>query len=264
MPTGNQKTWAIAAFVLLLTVFCGAFWLSDSSVAPVSPAAHHERRAATADENHEKQQKEPFWKRATEDPVAAFTLILTGFTGVLAISTTFLWWHTRRLVVGAEDTAERQLRAYVSIKPGTIKTFKIGSIIEVEMATVNHGQTPAYRIGNSGAVQIRRYPLADFSVDGSVEEGKNGATLHRGEETRAVSSSIFPLSADEITILTSTDEMRLYVFAVATYRDIFDKKRTTQILASIPSADLKKGVYASPGEQVDLRFVFEPDHTHAT
>jgi len=40
--------------------------------------------------------------------------IIALFTVILGIATWFLWRATKRLVEGAEDTAQRQLRAYVS------------------------------------------------------------------------------------------------------------------------------------------------------
>lgn len=39
---------------------------------------------------------------------------IAAFTIVLAFSTIFLWLSTRRLVIGSEETAKRQLRAYLS------------------------------------------------------------------------------------------------------------------------------------------------------
>jgi hypothetical protein len=43
-----------------------------------------------------KEHKNAFWEKASEDPVAYFTLWLVGSTGVLAISTIGLWIVTWR------------------------------------------------------------------------------------------------------------------------------------------------------------------------
>jgi hypothetical protein len=48
-----------------------------------------------------------------EAVTAAATVVLAILTLTLALGTFGLWLATRRLVRGAEDTAERQLRAYV-------------------------------------------------------------------------------------------------------------------------------------------------------
>ena len=41
---------------------------------------------------------------------------------LLVLFTFTLWWATRDLVKGAEATAERELRAYISVEPG--QTFR--------------------------------------------------------------------------------------------------------------------------------------------
>jgi hypothetical protein len=54
------------------------------------------------------------WVVSNEHFLVAFsTMIMGAFTVVLAIATAFLYLATRALVKGGEQTAERQLRAYV-------------------------------------------------------------------------------------------------------------------------------------------------------
>ena len=75
------------------------------------------------------QNKNPFkqlWEWTTHDPVAFYTSLLAIFTGILGASTVALWLATRRLVREAEDTARRQLRAYVGIENIGIKNVEAG------------------------------------------------------------------------------------------------------------------------------------------
>jgi hypothetical protein len=44
---------------------------------------------------------------------ATSTIFIAVFTVVLAVSTAFLWWATKKLVSDAEEATQRQLRAYV-------------------------------------------------------------------------------------------------------------------------------------------------------
>jgi hypothetical protein len=53
---------------------------------------------------------EKFW-------VSLGTLVLAAFTTILGSATIFLASAAKRLVLGAEDTAQRQLRAYVFVRP---------------------------------------------------------------------------------------------------------------------------------------------------
>ena len=107
-------------------------------------------KADGSDKSADNKDKEPFWQRATSDPVAVFTLILTAFTGILAWATYSLWKATQQLVIGAENTSERQLRAYVTLD--RIMTNKVmnvdGQIVSISFQPifVNSGQTIARKV----------------------------------------------------------------------------------------------------------------------
>lgn len=87
-----------------------------------------------------------WWHELRADPVATFTCLL--FFATLA-----LWWSTRGLVKGAENTAEKQLRAYVALDD---IRFPRGEELNPPMPGVpitwtsfilrpkNYGQTPAH------------------------------------------------------------------------------------------------------------------------
>ena len=89
---------------------------------------------------------ESIWKLITSDPTALVTLWLFGATCILAVVTTGLWWSTGSLVEGAEETAERQLRAYLhleSVKFVTPNDAKGRHYIHAIIK--NFGQTPCYK-----------------------------------------------------------------------------------------------------------------------
>ncbi len=75
-----------------------------------------------------------------------FTALIAVFTVVLALSTFFLWRSTENLVHGAEDTAQRQLRAYVSVVAVQLYQFGTEKPVIGGLEIVNNGQTPAYKI----------------------------------------------------------------------------------------------------------------------
>jgi hypothetical protein len=82
---------------------------------------------------------------------AAFTVVLAVFTGRLWYSTDNLWKATTELVRGAEDTAQRQLRAYVGVTvpdselryPDQSLQSSDPSIFKIALEIRNSGQTPA-------------------------------------------------------------------------------------------------------------------------
>lgn len=88
-----------------------------------------------------------FWDKVGDDPVAYFTVWLAAFTGILAVATVILgaatvalWLATRRLVKGAEDTSERQLRAYLLVEEAQASVNGQGRFV-VDITVMNYGQT---------------------------------------------------------------------------------------------------------------------------
>src|SRR5947209_15771071 len=88
--------------ILTLVILAVSFGMNLRK--PVEP----ERAGGAQIEHGEQKKREHFWQRTLDDPVAMFTLVLTAFTGILAVYTGVMGHATRRLVRGAENTAERQ------------------------------------------------------------------------------------------------------------------------------------------------------------
>ena len=102
-----------------------------------------------------------------EEIVAIGTLSIAAFTIILAFATAFLYEATRDLVKGAEETAERQLRAYLGVKSGSrIISHDGGNTFIVEIQIINSGQTPARRVTHSIAaeLQVLHGPRLDFQM----------------------------------------------------------------------------------------------------
>jgi hypothetical protein len=99
----------------------------------------------------------------------------------LIIATFLLWVATAKLVKAAEDTAQRQLRAYIFLEDAKVRQEGENYIIHYRIT--NFGQTPAHKIRlyyralaldwNDGAPAI---PLArdeDLSILGSTAPGRD-------------------------------------------------------------------------------------------
>jgi hypothetical protein len=72
--------------------------------------------------------------KITDTFLVVFTFLVFGATGLL-------WWTTRDLVRGAEDTAERQLRAYVLPEKALLVNINDPTPHYIFHAK-NYGQTP--------------------------------------------------------------------------------------------------------------------------
>jgi hypothetical protein len=163
------------------------------------------------------------------------SMLLVLFTFVLAFATLRLWLATRDLVVDAEDTAERQLRAYVYIgsadtnmktNPDGTSTFTYTPAIKV------FGMTPAAWVSPSWDLQIfpawspgkfPKLPLSVTRIDLVAVPSQNPYPL----ETKSL-----VLQATDIASLQEKSTM-IVAFGRVTYNDVFGKPRWTDFCTTL-------------------------------
>jgi hypothetical protein len=101
-----------------------------------------------------------------ERVIAIWTVVLGIATCILGIATVRLWRATDRLVEGAEKTAERQLRAYITAKEAAV-VREGDTNFRIYLKFLNTGQTPAYNFSCWHKSDVRasswRPPFLDTS-----------------------------------------------------------------------------------------------------
>jgi hypothetical protein len=129
-----------------------------------------------------------------------------------------------------EDTAERQLRAYIHVGGGKDK----GPILdapdgpEVWLLLKNTGQTPAYKVEHWIKAGILPYPL-NSDLTGPDESAKmTKIVLPPGVEMNLFWKTGTPLERAQIDAIRDGTECRLYVWGEVHYLDAFDKPRFTK------------------------------------
>ena len=161
-------------------------------------------------EKHKPPDWDWWWDKTPEIFIALFTLML--------------FIATRRLVTGADDTARRQLRAYISV----VKAFQVDNHDLTAYATNirNSGQTPAYAIKCWRGIGIQKHPLtsrlsppAGHTPDTDVVLG-NGAELGFNDEIRPQFS---PREMGNV----KTGKAAIYVWGRIEYLDCFERKHFT-------------------------------------
>jgi hypothetical protein len=103
------------------------FALGGSMVSSITPMSEIEKQRCYhgADAGHYKADEcKTFWERSTTDPVAFYTLGLFIFTGVLAVSTAFLWDATRAAVEGGEEQRKSSERIAAQQRESSEKIAK--------------------------------------------------------------------------------------------------------------------------------------------
>lgn len=144
----RRKTWA--------WIGLAALFLVDGALITTAVENSFDRFQdnKSADSNPSDNEHKSFWQRTTDDPVAAYTLVLTFATVVSAWSTFYLWRVTVKLVTGAEDTAQRQLRAYIACDDAFFIKNSEASDAHFHVKFINVGQTPAKNVTITGKVIV--------------------------------------------------------------------------------------------------------------
>jgi hypothetical protein len=166
-------------------------------------------------------------KTHNENLIAYSTVVLAVVTALLAWFTFRLWKSTSKLVVGAEKTAERQLRAYVMVPHVTIKNIKrhdgIVDQFFVFITVKNFGQTPAtyctYWVELSAHEFLLKTPLK------KPDSAKNSGIGIIAPGDKFTIRTEIPLLSDGGEI--HNGRYALYVYGKFNYNDAFGGKQTT-------------------------------------
>ena len=160
----------------------------------------------------------------SERVIAIFTVIMGVATVILGGVTWKLWQVTGKLVKGADDTARRQLRAYVHIDEATIKSTKFAECPIITLIAKNFGKTPAYR------VEWR----TGFEFFSSLKEDDLPAPItERGHAPLGPTASVIRVEqwrdsfGEETIRQMKTGTGALYVWGILKYKDAFDDPHTT-------------------------------------
>jgi hypothetical protein len=156
---------------------------------------------------------------------AAFTVVLAIFTGRLWFSTEKLSESTKKLVEGAEDTAKRQLRAYLGLARFNIEWERHEFIIVVR----NDGQTPARQV--SAFFNTQWYPpgqdlpldfsFADYNQD---PDGSGPIFITPGQEH----PWSFQLDWERFTRFNNGALAQFYLYGRFEYFDVFGEQRISE------------------------------------
>lgn len=192
-----------------------------------------------ADKIAERKSEQENEKSTLDGLIAWSTIALAVITFFLALFTACLWASTKKLVTGAEDTAQRQLRAYLSITPAGLEKINPNEMFHFRFTCLNGGQTPAYSVRYNGILDIIEHPIS---------ENYPFPALPRKLPYLAMVPPRTPIGghllatnkinkADIVEILTGKGEgegKRLYIFGQIDYIDAFGKNHWTRFCYSFP------------------------------
>jgi hypothetical protein len=188
-----------------------------------SSSSHHESRQHSSQSEEEAEpleggaQQLSSWRSVVRD-YEKEAVVFTGlFTVILALATIALFLATRGLVKEAEDTSERQLRAYVGISNNEVINYTPDGLNpRIVLQVKNFGQTPATNLQYWANASFERHPNRPFRPEKIV--------LWPGD----VFTPTIPMSpsAEDVEALKNERKM-LHVYGKIEYTDAFRKQRRT-------------------------------------
>jgi hypothetical protein len=149
--------------------------------------------------------------------------------GLLVLFTLLLWWSTRDLVVESRKTAERQLRAYISVEIGQHTLQNKALRFEFRPVVVNNGDTPASNVtiaSNLGLVPPIIPPNFDYSAPKPDPATASVATIAAKKDKFHQVVYYRKLTRAELRLIKK-NELVFHLFGTVFYKDIFKRDRIT-------------------------------------
>jgi ribosomal protein L7/L12 len=238
---------AVAMSVLfLLTVASIINQQSDNfNIPPILRPISNVQTPAAA-QVHSKEQREELELIAQQEMSRwAFFTMLATFSG-LFITGLGVWFvkHTldatraavdeaikateaaNAAVAVTSDTAERQLRAYVTVIKARISGYAVGAYPECMITLKNTGQTPARRLRVNLSFRLLYSPASEADLAITPIDEMSQTTLGAGDEIKPRAKSPMPMLQDALDAIR-LDGAAYYILGQVTYFDIFNKQQQT-------------------------------------
>jgi hypothetical protein len=126
----------------------------------------------------------------------------TVLTAVLALGTLFLWAATKRLVRGSEQTAQRQLCAYIF--PDTVVAASTGRITA---SFKNCRQTPAYDVVMWSKTEVAAYPFVEEPQGPTAVPTESGISLGPGMSLTYHPIPVPPVAREDLEVIKAGGEL---------------------------------------------------------
>jgi hypothetical protein len=150
--------------------------------------------------------------------------IIALFTIILGIATWLLWRATKRLVEGAEDTAQRQLRAYLCAVGCRMKKFEVGKEVVATVTIENTGQTPAYDTTVVTTIEFRSLPIKENLI---LERPTQLSRTTVGRDQKILPSAYGRRLTQEEYFAVLNGDAAIFVYGQVKYRTAFGREPTT-------------------------------------
>lgn len=142
-----------------------------------------------------------------------------------------------RSVVIAQETAERQLRAYASARMAETPQLEFGKELLGKMTWQNHGATPAYNFRFEIALRLAdpRNPVLP-----ELDPRRGSASVLNPGEMCSTNFGRTPLTLEEYRAVLDGRACRFFVYGWAAYDDAFGIRRTLKLRYELGGLRMKE------------------------
>ncbi|QOJ34144.1 MAG: hypothetical protein HRU82_03885 [Nitrospira sp.] len=160
---------------------------------------------------------------------------------------------TTKTVKAMQDTAERQLRAYLFVGVEKCPNLSAPAAPEFRIFIKNAGQTPAHDVFHWTNMGILPFPLREEPPGPDPSSPMIKTVIAPGADFVAEHKGPPILTAKAIAAIQDGSQYRLYAWGQVLYRDIFGINRTTKFRFMHGGPDISPGTmhYCEEGNDAD-------------
>jgi hypothetical protein len=171
---------------------------------------------------------------------------------------------TQQTIKVVQENAQRELRAYLAVKPIFVNGIAAGQRPVIIYEVKNTGSTPAYKMKHAAKLIFGKYPLYTLNI--LSDEGEDApVTVFPGETHQGQTQPQQTISAEQVSQVLTGNEYRLFLVGHATYVDAFKNTQTTEFCCVLGGQRLKYSIL-NPKQDgwSDAFFEFAPFHNEST
>lgn len=191
-------------------------------VIKILESEHANQKAANVPEERDHKAAFNWWGIPTDGWLVIFTC-------GLFVATLLLWLATRKLVKGAQDTAERQLRAYLLPIFGNVRDFGSHVTTKTQVILQNTGQTPAYDVRTRFWISAEGFPLRGDLPRPHLGDTPSRGLVGREGKMNLDTETSRPLTVEEVTEIRRGAQA-VFIYGDIDYLDAFGKPRYTRFI----------------------------------
>jgi hypothetical protein len=206
-----------------------------------SPKTDEETDQEAKDRNEKSANDRELIRYSRDLDILTAVLIAVGVLQLFVFA--YQAMKLRQTVSTMDATAERQLRAYISITARNVLNWNnVGGRIGVQFDIENHGQTPGFEILYDYSMLILKSPLpTDFVWPPTDKRYDQNNSLFPGTKVPVQIFLDRDLTAPERGAIEE-GESRFHTRGTMSYRDAFGETRTTKFSFSFGGFDFARGM----------------------